>query len=421
MVPGQGSMDVVTPRKAVRSFPEPPPVGVYSEVASSPRRPLMNRIPVLVPRLPVAERLLPYLQRIDRQRSYTNFGPLNAEFERRIVDEVAPALSADHVTTVANCTVGLELALQAFGLRPGARVLIPAISFVATASAVRRMGMLPVFADVDEASWVLTPEIAAAAHQHAPVDAVMPVATYGCGLDTDAWDAFTSRSGIPVLIDAAGAFGNQGVGRTTDVVFSFHATKSFGIGEGGAVLSSEAGRIATIRRASNFGIDVSIGRACEPGTNGKLSEYHSAVGLAAFDEWPALREERRLLQGRYRARLREHCPALTFQRKAESHVAPVFPVLLPDGCSSVQVAELLLQGGIETRRWYCPALPRHPVFADAPCIGELRGAAAVEARLLGLPFFLDISETQMEIVCEQLATAIAAAIAVPSSPTHAED
>ncbi len=359
----------------------------------------MNTIPLLVPQMPTAARILPFLQEIDANRMYTNYGPLNARFEARIAAELGAGLSPANVSTVSNCTVGLELALQALSLKPGARVLLPAITFVATATAVLRAGLQPVLADVDADTWVLTPAHAESLLQSQRIDAVLTVATFGFAHGPAGWDALVQRHGVPVLIDAAGAFGNQAVGQHADVVFSFHATKSFGIGEGGAVVSRTPERIARIRKLANFGIDTRIAQLDEPGTNGKLSEYHAAVGLAAFEQWAEVQERRRFLHARYMERLREVSPRLGFQRKAPDGVYPLLPVLLPAGRSAAETAARLASQGIQTRRWYCPDLSLHPALRDCAKADPLSVATDIGARILGLPFFLDLSDAQIDHVC----------------------
>jgi dTDP-4-amino-4,6-dideoxygalactose transaminase len=369
----------------------------------------MFPIRLLVPRMPTADFLLPHLRRIDEKRIYTNFGPLNAEFERRIVAAVAPGRSARNVTTVANGTLGLELTLQSLGLRPQARVLIPSVSFVATATSICRMGMIPVFADVHPLSWCLTPEIAEAATRADRIDAVMPVATFGRPQNTEQWDGFSRRFGIPIVIDAAGAFGNQGTGESTDVVFSFHATKALGAGEGGAVLSTDEERIVTIRRLANFGIDTSVGELRDVGTNGKMSEYHAAVGLASLDQWTKTKSDRVALRTRYMERLRDRCETLSYQDTPGDGIYSVLCVLLPEGFESRTVAHLLGETGIETRRWYCPALHLQPALSAYPKAGPLKIAEQINERLLGLPFFVDMSDEQIAFVCDRLGDVLGSA------------
>ena len=124
----------------------------------------MNRIPLLIPELPSVAELQPYLERIDAARWYSNFGPLCREFEGALAGMfIAKNAQPVRVTTVSSCTLGLELALRALDLAPGSQVLLPALTFVASATAVVRAGLVPVAADVDPQSWLLTPEIARAA------------------------------------------------------------------------------------------------------------------------------------------------------------------------------------------------------------------------------------------------------------------
>ena len=368
----------------------------------------MDRIPLLQPSMPSTEALIPYLRRIEAARLYTNFGPLCREFERRLEDLLEPTRGPCRATTVANATLGLELSLMASGLRSGARVLIPAITFVATATAIQRSGMVPVIADVDPETWCLTPAIARQACASGRIDAVVPVATFGCALDPSEWDDHARAYDCRVIIDAAGAFGNQVPGTRSDVVYSFHATKAFGAGEGGAVVSSSEEHIARVRHLSNFGIDTRCGELIDIGTNGKMSEYHCAVALASFDRWKITCNERRALFSRYCAKLRRHCPTISWQRKDETGIYPLMPVLLPSSVQANQIADRLDNLGISTRRWYCPPLHLHPALRALPRAGSLAVSEQLGRRILGLPFFLGISDEQIDRVVDALSNAIEA-------------
>ncbi|HEL3809651.1 TPA: DegT/DnrJ/EryC1/StrS family aminotransferase [Stenotrophomonas maltophilia] len=364
----------------------------------------MRRIPLLIPRMPSADKVYPYLRKIDQNRIYTNYGPLNGEFEQRLATELGQGLEANHLTTVSNCTVGLELAIQAFSLPEQAHVLLPSLTFVATATAIVRAGARPLFSDIDPSGWCLTPAIAEQAlADGAAFDLVMPVSTFGKQNDVAAWDAFTERTGIPVLIDAAGAFGNQPIGRTTDVVFSFHATKSIGSGEGGLVVSFNTDRIKRIRQLANFGIDAARGELAGLGTNGKLSEYHAAVGLAALDEWPDIIAQRRELHARYVRNLLQACPALKLQDKDPDGIYPLLPVLLPEQSDALTIGNALRDKGIDTRRWYCPPLHAHGVLSRYASSGSLAVTSSIGDRILGLPFFAGISDEEMRTVIDALA------------------
>ena len=360
------------------------------------------RIPLLVPDMPGRAELEPFLAEMDVARWYTNFGPLLRRFER----EIGHLLGASSLTTVANGTFALELGLSALDLPRGAKVLIPALTFVATASAVLRAGLEPVIADVDADSWVLTPAIARAAMKRSRFDCVLPVAAFGCPLPADVWDAFSTDTGVPVLIDAAGAFGNQRPGMRTALAFSLHATKAFGVGEGGIVVSGDAGFVERVRRLSNFGIDASTGFSEAVGSNAKMSEFHAAVGLAALARWPERSRLRSELHRRYLAALQRDCPSLTHQVRPADGVYTIFQVALPNGADRGAVAAALAVRGIETRAWYLPLVPDHPAYAGCESL-DLSVARSLGPRLLGLPFHPGLGDTDIGRICATIAGALA--------------
>ncbi len=361
------------------------------------------RIPLLVPDLPRRADLEPFLAEIDNARWYTNFGPLVRRFEHS-VQSLFPA-PAPFISTVANGTMALELALAALRLPPRAHVLIPAFTFVATAAAVLRAGLRPIIADIDAHSWVLTPAIARAAMTTTKIDCVLPVAALGCPLPAAEWDDFSESSGIPVLVDAAGAFGNQQPGERIVLAFSLHATKTLGIGEGGLVVSRDAAFIERVRRLSNFGIDPSNGHAPDVGGNAKLSELHAAVGLAALTRWPERRRLREALNQAYCDELLRNSPEITLQARPLDGAYTVFQLLLQPGVSRDALVSTLTAQGIETRAWYLPLLPDHPAYAGIEAF-DLPVARSLGPRMLGLPFHLELTQESIRRVCSALAKAI---------------
>ena len=359
---------------------------------SSTRAP-HREIPLYIPDLPKAGDIIAWLGKIDENRWYTNFGPLNRLFEEALL-RCFPSVPPVHLTTVANATLGLELALAALDLPPRSGVLIPAFTFVATATAVARAGLTPVLADVDADSWLLTPEIARAALENLPVRAIMPVAALGCPQSVSAWDALTAETGIPVVIDAAAAFGSQPIGETTAAVYSLHATKNLGIGEGGIVAGADPGFIDRIRKTSNFGLEA--GGIRHIGTNAKLSEYHAAVGLAMLERWQRRKEVKRRLFQAYRNRLDGLKRPLLYQAGVEQIIPPLLAVRLPEQNDLAGLAERLREQGIHTRRWYHPPLHQHPAFAEVPRAGDLPVTRRIANQILGLPFHLEITPADMD-------------------------
>jgi len=362
----------------------------------------VQRIPLLIPDMPRTDELIELLREIDDRRWYTNFGPLAKRFEAQLAGRYRQRGPVG-VVSLANCTLALELLLAACRLPAGSTVLVPALTFVATGTAIRRAGHRLLLADVDPQRWTLTPEIARAAAQAHRVDCVIPVTALGCPVDAKEWDAFAAETGIPVIVDAAGAFGNQDAGRRIAVAFSLHATKTMGMGEGGFAVSGDAGWIERVRCLSNFGIDPADFKVHEAGSNAKLSEYHAAVGLAALARWPRSAALRRSLEQDYVGRLQARCADIEFQQRPREGAYAALCVLLPPASDPALAASGLAAEGIETRRWYYPPLHGHPAFADAGIAGTLEASTRISSRLLGLPFHLDMDAARIDRVARELA------------------
>ena len=352
----------------------------------------MFKYPLLVPDLPSAHELLPLLEQIDQNRQYSNFGPLVRSLEADLAAWIGETSGREVATvTVSTGTEALELPLAALGLPAGARVLVPGLTFPASALAVIHAGLQPVFCDVDPRSWQLTVELA----REIECEAVLPVATYGLPIATEPWDKFTRDTGRPVLIDAASALGQQAVGEHTAVAFSLHATKPFGCGEGGLVSSTDAALLQRIRSLSNFGFQNK--RSVELGTNAKLSEYAAAVALAQLARREHLIAARRRIWRAYRTAL-ALVPGVCLQENPHNLPPSVLCVELDQPVAPIQV--LLERQGIETRQWYCPPLPQHPALSVYPVAGSLTVCERLSERLLGLPFHHHLTETGInEIAC----------------------
>jgi dTDP-4-amino-4,6-dideoxygalactose transaminase len=366
----------------------------------------------MTPELPELSAIAPYLQRIDENRWYSNFGPLVRELESRLATTFPrDSEQALHVVTVSTATAGIELALRALELPPGAPVLVPAVTFVATAVAALSAGLMPIVADVDARSWLLTPAIATDALKRAAIRAVVPVATFGCPQNTQGWDEFHQRTGVPVVIDAAAGFGNQDGPGPTCAVFSLHATKPLAAGEGGFVVTRSPAFAGAIRQLSNFGINLTdpsiapIGTTTVVGTNSKLSEYHAAVGLASLDQWPQNAARRRLLYREYASQLASIRSLPTaWQVMPEASVRSVCCFLVESATVRERAEAALAAAGIGTRRWYLPTINRHPAFRDLPHLPS-PNAEVLAARLLGVPFSIGLSAAARREVVDALAGA----------------
>ena len=221
-----------------------------------------DKNPVLRPQLPDAESLLPYLRRIDSARIYTNHGPLAAELESRLAERLA--LPTSGVACAASGTaalVGAILAVAGRASRERPFAVMPAFTFVATAVAAELCGYRPYLVDIDPESLLIDPQdlLDHPVLDHAGL--VIPVAAFGRPPQQQGWRSFQERTTIPVVIDGAASFDRleeappHGLG-SIPVVLSFHATKAFGVGEGGGVAASDARLIERIVQALNFGFAI---------------------------------------------------------------------------------------------------------------------------------------------------------------------
>lgn len=362
------------------------------------------RLVVARPRLPVAETILPYLQRIDEARWYSNFGPLLTELEDRLSQRFP---EGTRVITVANGTQALALTLMAMELPAGGLVAMPAWTFVATAHAVLQAGLVPWFVDVDEQTWSLDPAALAARLSQAPgpVVGAIPVSPFGRPLDLAAWRAFRETTGIPVLVDAAAGFDTADDARLPLVV-SLHATKVAGAGEGGFLATDDADLAAKVRALSTFGFRGSRDSLL-PATNAKLSEYTAAVGLASLDGWPA--DRLRFLRAAQMLRIGlTGLPQVEFQPGwGADWITSVCCVTLPQDAADAVEASLAAQG-VDTRRWWGLGCHASPAFAHLPR-EPLDATDRLGRRVIGLPFSIDLTSAEIGRIAAALRQALSAA------------
>jgi dTDP-4-amino-4,6-dideoxygalactose transaminase len=365
-------------------------------------------VPVLRPQLPSSERLLPYLRRIDESRIYSNWGPLVGELESRLSQ--GWGLSAEATTSASSGTAALVGAILASAGRAATRspfALLPALTFSATAVAVELCGYQPYLADVDRQTWMLDPEALTAHPALDRIGVVVPVAPFGRSVPQAPWLEFRERTGVPVVIDGSASFDRileapDAFLNEVPVVISFHATKSFAAGEGGCVVSTDTGLVALVAQALNYGFRVR--RESEvPSLNGKMSEYHAAVGLAELDGWAAKIHALQDAAARYRARF--EAVGVSGRLVTTPNVSACY-VLVDCGNrgAAERVEEGLRRSGIDYRFWYGEGLHRQMQFAQAPS-DDLSITDDLAPRLIGLPLAPDLGEQVVARVVEALGTA----------------
>lgn len=231
----------------------------------------------------------------------TNGGTLHMQLEQALAAREA---GGDAVSLTSSGTMALMLALRLGRLPPGAEVITTPLTFAATAQAIAWNGLQPVFADVEPDTLTLCPRAVEAAITPRTA-AILPVHFLGVPCDVHAMAAIAQRRGLWLVHDAAHAFGvamdGRPIGHFGDAsAFSLHATKLLHTGEGGFVVTRRE-RAQDLRRMRNFGLEG--GLPTGPGLNGKMSEFHAAVGLALWPDLAAEIAARRNLRRAYDAAL----------------------------------------------------------------------------------------------------------------------
>ena len=339
-------------------------------------------------------------------------GPLVDEFERRLAERVGAA----HAVAVSSGTAALHAAMFAAGVGPGDEVIVPPLTFAATANAVCYLGATPVFADVRRDTLNLDPA-AAEAVVTPRTRAIVTVDFAGQPSELEPLRALAASRGLTLIEDAAHALGAHYRGRRVGVhadlvTLSFHPVKHITTGEGGVVLTEDAGLAARMRRFRNHGIDTDADTRAtrgdwyyemlDLGFNYRLTDIQCALGLSQLDKLDGFLARRRALAARYIAAL-AGVPGVRLPAVAPDvrHAWHLFPVLLDLERLAVDrraVFVALRAEGIGVNVHYIPVY-WHPYYARR---GYRRGLCPVAEwayeRLLTLPLFPAMDDRDVDDV-----------------------
>lgn len=365
-----------------------------------------RRLPVAAPDLSGNEEA--FVVEAMRSSWISSTGPFVARFER----EFAELCGTSAALGVCNGTVALHLALLALGVRPGDEVLVPALTYVATANAVRYVGGEPVFVDVDPATWCLdSAKLEDAITRR--TRGIIAVHLYGHPADMDAINRVAGIHGLWVVEDAAEAhfatYKGKPVGGLADIAtFSFYGNKLITSGEGGAVTLSDPRIELRARTLRGQGMDPAR-RYYFPvtGYNFRLTNVACAILCAQIERRAAIVDRRRGIFDAYRSGL-AGVPGIGFQPVAEWAVpAPWLFCITVDphayGRTRDELVDRLDAEGIETRPFFIP-LNTLPPFRE----GALRrGDAVPVAEALGesglnLPTFGGLTDEDLARVIDSV-------------------
>ncbi|MDR6592051.1 perosamine synthetase [Saccharothrix longispora] len=350
-------------------------------------------------------------------------GPKVAAFE----DAFARRVAVLHAVAVSSCTTGLHVALHLLDIGPGDEVVVPSLSFIATANAVRYCGGTPVFADVEEETGNLSAATVGRVLT-GRTKAVILVHQAGVPADVEALRALCDPRGITVVEDAACAAGStyRGVPVGADAAlaaWSFHPRKLITTGEGGMLTTNREDWAVRGRRLREHGMSVSAaerhsgGKAVvesylETAFNYRMTDIQAAVGLVQLTKLDAIVRRRRELAARYHELLAEvfgERSGLRAVRDPEHGTTNYqsFWVMLPEGTTPEQRNEVLARlaaRGVSARRGIMAA-HLEPAYAGHPHV-DLPVTEVFTGRSLILPLYHDLTAAQQDTVVEELHAAL---------------
>jgi dTDP-4-amino-4,6-dideoxygalactose transaminase len=333
-------------------------------------------------------------------------GPNVQKFEHALSEYLGGRI----VRTFTSATGALEVALQACGIGPGDEVIVPAMTFAASANVVARVGARPVFVDVELNTRNLDPALLEAAITPR-TRAIMPVHFAGLAVDMERIYEIAERRRLRVMEDAAHAIGtrwrNRRIGSFGDLVsFSFHPNKNMTTIEGGALsLPSDAElkavelqRFHGLERDAEGNADVLL-----PGGKYNLSDVSARIGLSQLEQLESFNQKRRQLVARYFERLNTEPPCLLPAASDEGHSWHIFAPLLPlqrVDLTRNQFIKAMHERGIGVGVHY-PALHLFSVYRKLGYKeGDFPNAERIGRETVTLPLFPSMQLSDVDRVCD---------------------
>ena len=331
------------------------------------------------------------------------YGKANV-YQQRFETAFADYLGVRHAVSLPSCTAGIHLALLALGVGAGDEVIVPEITWIASAAPVSYVGATPVFADVDEATWCLDPA-SFEANITPRTKAVIPVDLYGNVAAMDEIVAIARRHGVAVIEDAAEAIGAELHGRRAGSfgdagVFSFHGSKTMTTGEGGMLVTDRDDvreRVMVLRDHGRRPGDTMLFNA-EIGYKYKMSSMQAALGLAQLERIDELVARKREIFGWYQESLGD-AVRLNVERPGSKSIYWMVTAIF-DGVKKETVIAELAARNIDTRPFF------HPLSSLPPYAGFDGKKNLVSYRIapygVNLPSALNLTRDDVRRVCNSV-------------------
>lgn len=352
-------------------------------------------INVTKPFLPPIEEYEKVVEGVWKRGWLTNNGPLVNELELRLKE----FLGIDHMLYLNNGTIALQIAIKALGLQ--GEIITTPFSYVATTSSIVWEGCLPIFADINPETLNIDPKSIENKITE-KTSAILATHVYGNPCDIQEIEKIAQKYNLKVIYDAAHCFGTLYKGKSVfnfgDIsTTSFHATKVFHTVEGGAVFTNNPELLRKMSYMRNFGHNGPEDFE-GVGINGKNSEFHAAMGVVNLKHIKKILEKRKTDSNLYDARLTtlKHT-SIKITKYSDFNYA-YYPIILSSESEVLNSIKELNAHNIFPRRYFFPSLSgliyvdKH----DTPISDDF------SKRVLCLPLFFDIDESEIDLICRIL-------------------
>jgi len=335
----------------------------------------------------------------------------SGDYLARFEAEYAMKCNSSYCLGVSNGTVALHLALLALNVGPGDEVIVPSMTYIATANAVRYVGATPVFADISCSDWGL--DLSSVESLFSPrTRAVIVVHLYGHPANLQPLKALCDAEGVWLIEDAAEApFATRDdwtVGEVGEIsTFSFYGNKVITSGEGGAVVTSNEDLYARMKVLRGQGMDPSRRYwFSEVGYNYRMTNLSASILCGQLNRLADLLEARRSVYRWYTDHLR-HIPGVELQpRAANVNATPwLYTILLPCESARESVAESLRSAGVDTRPTFVP-IHSLPPYLKCSTACDMSVTDDIGQRGLSLPTFPALQHGQVEYICNSIESAL---------------
>lgn len=337
----------------------------------------------------------------------SNWISSTGQYVERFESTFAEFFGVQHALSCSNGTVALHLALLALGIGPGDEVIVPTLTYIATANAVFYCGAKPVFVDSEPETWNLNPALLEECITP-QTKAIIVVHLYGHPVDMDAVMIVAERHGLLVIEDAAEAHGAEYKGRRVGSIghiatFSFYGNKIITTGEGGMVVTNDNALAAKVRQLKGQGMDLTR-RYWFPivGYNYRMTNVAAAIGLAQLEKIDWHIAQRRRIAAQYLDELKQ-VTEISFQPEKPwaKNVYWMSSIVLDSSIPRDSLMTTLLSEGIETRPFFYP-LHTLPPYLKISKNKSFLVSEHLAAQGMNLPSSASLSQNEITFVCETI-------------------